>query len=865
MSSFDDTRHVNRRDSASGLENKIDECFNHVTVSGSDLVLSNTDSNISASVGLPSGGSSVFTAHNSVNVTNNTIEFGLSTGGTQSETLFPSAWLSQVPASIKGIEVDNGQIKVKRQDDVLIGSIPYADPADVADLQNDLADTNTNIEEKCLKTIQMRDGVLKGKRVDGSFSGSVDVVLHSTLDTAVSALNYVKNTTSNLTNYLLTADFASTLATYTSTGSLMPLAVLSDITSALSSYYDQTESDARYVQQSDLTSSYYDQTQSDARYVEQTDLGGFGYMTQTTTSSWTGTGTTTLSTVVHNKEPSCNWSKRVGLRANKPYAQANVEANGIGEFIFTDTDDLSTSGGHHFDSTTERLSVPRIPQILQPTSADLPGALECFNHHFDVNCKDFHMNFNITKWTSAQITSNWRWNDGETRLVIFCSPTAPAQGATEWLEAAPGSYRFDYPQLATPRKGIHIKFETNDASWPNHATYGGQVKKLRVGHYSGTTWNSWATSGSASNGVGLPDAKSYDITIQAKNNRLFVRVQPLGQPWSPADPAVTEFGADATSLFTFNMPSEFGTTDMDAADTANLIYYTSGANIMLTTNQNIELSHFKILSDRKLPLSELQNDLAGKVDQSDYYDDGFGGGGHDYNDYWINKARYLALNVGPIASATWIQQNHNGIRGTSPYNNPALFHSTLGRTITNRFNITSYEIIHYEYGPQVGKGARHNLSPDLRWIQIQFFFADALGHDVGPLGGGVDKQSTRPNDYAVMITEVLPTGTAPTSDGSNPNNLDYVAQNTDGSVLKPMWSASQNGINNVNRYNQRMLQNQTGRIVNYISHSKTSESFVLSICYDDDTYNQDGAGYPGNNGINQPNMEFGFNIVVMPM
>ena len=161
MSSFDETRHVNRRDdNTSGLEDKIDECFNHVTVSGSDLVLSNTDSNISASVGLPSSGSSVFTAHNSVTVTNNTIEFGLSTGGTESETLFPSAWLSQVPASIKGIELDNGEIKVKRQDDVLIGSIPYADPDDVTDLQNDLADTNTNmteledkLEEKCLKTI----------------------------------------------------------------------------------------------------------------------------------------------------------------------------------------------------------------------------------------------------------------------------------------------------------------------------------------------------------------------------------------------------------------------------------------------------------------------------------------------------------------------------------------------------------------------------------------------------------------------------------------------------------------------------------------------------------------------------------------
>ena len=108
-------------------------------------------------------------------------------------------------------------------------------------------------------------------------------------------------------------------------------------------------------------------------------------------------------------------------------------------------------------------------------------------------------------------------------------------------------------------------------------------------------------------------------------------------------------------------------------------------------------------------------------------------------------------------------------------------------------------------------------------------------------------------------------GVAPTNDGSNPNNLNYVAQNADGSVTKPMWSAFQNNINNVNRYNNRMFQNQTARIVNYISHSKTAESFVLSICYDDDTYLQDQGVYPGNNGVDQPNMEFGFNILVFPM
>ena len=259
----------------------------------------------------------------------------------------------------------------------------------------------------------------------------------------------------------------------------------------------------------------------------------------------------------------------------------------------------------------------------------------------------------------------------------------------------------------------------------------------------------------------------------------------------------------------------------------------------------------------------------GKVEQSEYYDDQLTGGGSDYNDYWINKARYLALNVGPIASATWIQRNYNGTRGQSPYNNPASFHSTIGRTFTNRHNIASYSILHYEH-TQVGKAHRHNESPHLRWIQIQFFFAFALGDDVTNLGGGTDKQNTRANNYngdpySVLITEVLPTGVAPTNDGSNPNNLNYVAQNADGSVLTPMWSAFQNNLDNVNRYNQRMFQNQTARIVNYIAHSKTKESFVLSICYDDDTYLQDQGAYPGNYGVNQPNMEFGFNIVVMPM
>ena len=58
----------------------------------------------------------------------------------------------------------------------------------------------------------------------------------------------------DLSGYFQTADFASTLATYTSTGSLAPLALLSDITSALGSYYNQTEINT-------LFTSYYTQTE----------------------------------------------------------------------------------------------------------------------------------------------------------------------------------------------------------------------------------------------------------------------------------------------------------------------------------------------------------------------------------------------------------------------------------------------------------------------------------------------------------------------------------------------------------------------------------------------------------------------------
>ena len=43
------------------------------------------------------------------------------------------------------------------------------------------------------------------------------------------------------------------------------------------------------------------------------------------------------------------------------------------------------------------------------------------------------------------------------------------------------------------------------------------------------------------------------------------------------------------------MLAEFGTASMEAADAAGYLYYSNGGNIMITTYQNIELSHFKLL------------------------------------------------------------------------------------------------------------------------------------------------------------------------------------------------------------------------------------------------------------------------------
>ena len=556
--------------------NKLAKCFDTVILDNLNLTLSNESSGHSETIGLPSGGSGVFTAHNSVSTTGREITFGLSTGGSQSAYMYPSNWEVDIGNSIKTIVLDGTSIRAKRHDDSLVGGIAWADPTDVSNLQSDLSTVEADlqnlegeVDSKCVKTLEIRDGVLKGKRMDGSFTGNIPVILTTTLDAATAALNYIKNT---------------------------------DLTTALANYNDEATSDSRYVNTSDLNTAvanlgYQTLTQIQALgFALSSDLTS--YLTKTTTSTWTST-VQSLSTEVHNKETPCNYTKRIGLQPNKPYAQANQQVQGIFEFVYTDGSTLDASGGQHYNLNNERLSVPRLPGPI--TVVGIPGKTECFNHHFDCQTHDFHLSFNITKWTSSQIDNTWSWQEGETRLVLFCKPTRPTQSTAypnidspEWREPAPGNYLYDYPGLAIPRKGIHVNIEAND-SWPTHATYGGQTKKIKIAHYSGTTWNSWASSGSGSSGVGLPDAESYNVTIQAKGTRLFVRIQPLGQPRAPVDPAVTEFGTDATIFFNFDMLTEFGTASMDAADAAGYLYYSNGGNIMITTYQNIELSHFKLL------------------------------------------------------------------------------------------------------------------------------------------------------------------------------------------------------------------------------------------------------------------------------
>ena len=402
---------------------------------------------------------------------------------------------------------------------------------DVSDLQNNLQNLEDDVNEKCVQTIEIKDGVLKAKRMDDSFTGSVDVILSSTLNAAVSS-------------YLGTTLYKT----------LTELQTLG--------YKTLTELQ---------TLGYYTLSQIQA----------LNYVTKTTSSSWTSNAFISLSTDTHNQEVTCNFSKRSGLKANNPspndYAQEN--ATNIELWDFSDSAGLVGAGGFHFNTTSERLAVANIPAIS-----------ECFNHHLNVKCRDFYLNFNITKWLANTVANNWEWQDGLTTIVLFCKPEPPSHGIANWLAAAPGS-NSDYPLLGIPRSGIHIQIEA-DSSFDDHDTYGGQTKSVEIGHYNELTYVSWGDSGSATNGVGLADAVSYDVSIQAKHSRLFVRIQPQGVPRG----AATEFGSDATLLFTFVMPTEFG-TDLTTADTAGRLFYTNGGNIVFNTNQNIELSHLKILSD----------------------------------------------------------------------------------------------------------------------------------------------------------------------------------------------------------------------------------------------------------------------------
>jgi len=292
----------------------------------------------------------------------------------------PSNWESDIENSIKTIILDGTSIRAKRHDDSLTGEIAWANPTDVSTLQTDLQDLEDDVNDKCVKTIEIKDGVLKGKRMDGSFTGNVDVILSTTLNAAVSS--YLSTTLYKTLTELETLGYKT----------LTELQALGYKTlTELQTFGYKTLSELQ-------TLGYYTLSQIQA----------LNYVTKTTSSSWTSNAFISLSTDTHNQEVSCNFSKRSGLKANNPslndYAQAN--AANIELWDFSDSAGLAGAGGFHFNTTSERLAV-----------ANVPASSECFNHHLNVKCRDFYLNFNVTKWLPNTVANTWEWHDLKPRFV----------------------------------------------------------------------------------------------------------------------------------------------------------------------------------------------------------------------------------------------------------------------------------------------------------------------------------------------------------------------------------------------------------------------------------------------------------------
>ena len=256
-------------------KSKLNKCFDTVVLDDQDLILSNESSGHTSTIGLPTGsGTGVFLAHNSVQVTGNQISFGLSnSSSTHDDTLYPAAWSSQIPDSLKTIVVDGSNIRGKRHDNSFSGSIPYADPSDVTTLQSEMNTVETDlqalegeVDSKCLKSLEMKSGVLKGKRMDGSFTGNIPVILTSTLDAATAALNYIKS---------------------------------SDLTSALTSYYDQATSDSRYVNTSDLATEISDLTYQTLAQIQAMGFSTSSDITSSLTNHYTKNETDSLRDIAY--------------------------------------------------------------------------------------------------------------------------------------------------------------------------------------------------------------------------------------------------------------------------------------------------------------------------------------------------------------------------------------------------------------------------------------------------------------------------------------------------------------------------------------------------------------------------------------